>query len=250
MGLDEGLNPVKPKTLPPFLNTLGNKTGPVSRNYIKKISTDIVFSEDVVRDRCFHMLPYDEKYFYEALDIGTLISVPQKSGIPLSRHNSRLPLSKHLPCHLTKSSTHLKSVSHKKRLKIEDTEYKLSEGRSTKLSVEEDTPQRSPIFMTESEDTGDVDKGAKSTTKPEPKSKHGWDTYLMSMLSSNTAHWIVHKRISPSEEQSRLNSLLVQWYGQPEHTDLIREDMSEKEFDLPSPHDKVQKKTWKKSEAK
>ncbi|XP_064600899.1 HEAT repeat-containing protein 4-like [Liolophura sinensis] len=248
MGSDEGLNLVKPKTLPPFLNTLGNKSGPVSRNYIKKISTDIVFSEDVVRDRCFHMLPYDEKYFYEALDLSTLISVPNKSHIPLSRHNSRLPLSRHMPCHLTKTPTHLKPMSHKKCLKIDDTESKLSEGRSTKLGGGKDTPQRSPVFMTESEGSGDEDKDAKSTTKPDTDSKHGWDAYLMSMLSSSTAHWIVHKRMSPCEEQSTLNSLLLKWHGQPEHTDLIREDMSE-EFDLASPHDKIQKKPWKKSEA-
>ena len=43
---------------------------PVSRSYLKKISTDLTFSEDVVRDRCFHMVPYDEKYLYEALDPG------------------------------------------------------------------------------------------------------------------------------------------------------------------------------------
>jgi hypothetical protein len=40
---------------------------PVDRKYLKKISSDLHFEEDVVKDRCYHMLPYDEKYLYEAL---------------------------------------------------------------------------------------------------------------------------------------------------------------------------------------
>lgn len=41
---------------------------PVQRSYLKRISADLSFSEDVVHDRCFHMVPYDRKYLFQALD--------------------------------------------------------------------------------------------------------------------------------------------------------------------------------------
>lgn len=35
---------------------------PVDRRYLKKISNGMTFDESVVKERCFHMLPYDSKY--------------------------------------------------------------------------------------------------------------------------------------------------------------------------------------------
>lgn len=35
---------------------------PLDRKHIQKISGVLTFDEDVVKDRCFHMLPYDSRY--------------------------------------------------------------------------------------------------------------------------------------------------------------------------------------------
>ena len=35
---------------------------PVDKRYLKKISTEMKFQEDVVKERCFFMMPYDPKY--------------------------------------------------------------------------------------------------------------------------------------------------------------------------------------------
>lgn len=42
--------------------------------YLQRISSDISFSEDVVRDRSFHLLPYDKKYLKEVFDTSDIVS--------------------------------------------------------------------------------------------------------------------------------------------------------------------------------
>jgi len=80
------------------------KPEPIPKNYLKKISTDISFDEDVIKERCFHMLPYDEKYLYEALSPGGLVPEPPKMKIPPGRHNARKTDVRHMPCNLTATS--------------------------------------------------------------------------------------------------------------------------------------------------
>jgi len=41
---------------------------PVDKRYLKKISTEMKFGEDVVRERCFFMMPYDSKYLLVSMD--------------------------------------------------------------------------------------------------------------------------------------------------------------------------------------
>ena len=86
------------------------KTGPnvpgVSKRYISQISSDLSFSEDVVRDRCFHLLPYDEKYFREALDISHIVPPRPKAKEVMGRCNNRVSETKHLPCHIKNRNTH------------------------------------------------------------------------------------------------------------------------------------------------
>ena len=78
----------------------------VSKQYLKQISSDLSFSEDVVKDRCFHLLPYDEKYFREALDISDIVTSHPKTKEIMGRHNNRASDTKHLPCHIKKRNTH------------------------------------------------------------------------------------------------------------------------------------------------
>lgn len=87
---------------------------PVDRRYLKKISSDLHFGEDVVKDRCFHMLPYDEKYLFEALSLDGIVEAPEKAKIPPGRHDSRGTDNRHMPCNLTKSTkSHLKPLKRK-----------------------------------------------------------------------------------------------------------------------------------------
>ena len=96
----------KSQHLPRQNTKSGVVTPGVSRQYLKQISCDLSFSEDVVKDRCFHLLPYDEKYFREALDISDIVPSRPKTKEIMGRHNNRVSDTKHLPCHIRKRNTH------------------------------------------------------------------------------------------------------------------------------------------------
>ena len=107
VGADESaLKHQKPTRLhrPVYKSTKGLPD--VNEDYIRKISTDISFGEDVVKDRCFHLVPYSDKYFYEALDVSDIITPPPVTTKPIGRHNNRVADKKHLPCHIKTRSSH------------------------------------------------------------------------------------------------------------------------------------------------
>ena len=52
----------KPLTSSLTLKTAHADDTPVDKRYLKKISTEMKFEEDVVKERCFFMMPYDTKY--------------------------------------------------------------------------------------------------------------------------------------------------------------------------------------------
>ena len=107
--------PSKPKQKPvSILEPHDNTSAPVEDRYIKKISADLRFSEEVVKEKCFHMLPYDEKYFWEALDIGDLIVKPPAGKLfdrcGGGRHNNRGPDIRHAPCLISNSKKSLRPM--------------------------------------------------------------------------------------------------------------------------------------------
>ncbi|XP_053407054.1 uncharacterized protein LOC123546772 isoform X2 [Mercenaria mercenaria] len=273
---------------------------PISKDYLKKVSFDLAFEEEVVKERCFHALPYDEKYMSEAFDIGDLVPLPPRAKIPVGRHNSRGIDVRHMPCNLTKSTKpHLKPLRRKiteraqqmhleaiKREELREIQKRIQEKQRVLERVEEKIEQdteegrteRESVFLTETKpetisstqkteatlpatfsETVEPTVTWKSTTKTttdheditEPKEKRGndWDAYLMSIISSNTANWIVYERTpAGAQDREKLQNLLKKWYGTPEHTDLVREDMSDTEIE-PEDEEKTPKKKWTKKEA-
>jgi len=251
-------------------------SAPINKNYLKLVSNDLRFEEDVVKERCYHALPYDEKYLYEALDIAGIVTLPPKSKMPTGRHNTRGEDHRHMPCNLTKSThSHLKPMKrkimerakemHAEALKREQLRaiqqriiethnaQKLKEQESgrTDDGEEESEKEKSGIFITEtqqddneSEETREAEEAeekdkvpklrlkkppkvetakmirkasalktqtktaaellAEDEEKKEQKERVGndWDSYLMSLLSNNTATWIVYER-TPAGSQDR-----------------------------------------------
>ena len=107
VGADKtSFKPRRSLNLPRSERKTGLVTPGVSKQYIKQISSDLTFSEDVVRDRCFHLLPYDEKYFRETLDISDIVSPRPKTKEVMGRYNNRVSETKHLPCHIKNRNTH------------------------------------------------------------------------------------------------------------------------------------------------
>lgn len=240
---------------------------PVSQQYLKKISVDLSFEEDVVRERCFFALPYDEKYMYEAFDISDIVTLPVKSKFLTGRHNARGLDLRHMPCNLRKSSkSDLKPLKrkiiqraremHKEALKREEKKQIQALAKSKKTSLDELTEEAEEssepsVFLTETkvepkakpsekvqvkpkaeeatkfdkkltviEEVKHEVKSVKARTKSEisetfteeeegKKKTDDWDSYLMSVLSQNTAKWLVYNRTQVgTQERERLEALL------------------------------------------
>ena len=237
----------------------GQSPEPVSRQYLKKVSLDLNFEEEVVKERCFFALPYDEKYMYEAFDISDIVTVPVKSKFPIGRHNARGHDIRHMPCQLTKSTkSPLKPLKRKiierarqmhiealKREEKRETHLMLKPKKTSLDDLEEETEESSEpsVFLTETKPLSK--EQTKSTIKPdrkltetqfeakaipevkvvkvktrsdasvvsseveEEKKGNHWDAYLMSLLSKNTANWIVYEKTSlGSNEREKLVPLL------------------------------------------
>lgn len=235
--------------------------------YLKKISTDLKFDEAVVKDRCFHMLPYDEKYLWEAVNPTDIVPLPPKPRFPVGRHNSHGRDLRHMPCHLNHNKRqHLKPLQkdvatkalqlHKQAVHetpkltasidhVKDSEEYQGESVFLTENTENNSESRIPSLPPRKQDAYAIQQSVKDS---KPVKKHEWDAYLLSNLSKNTANWIVHTRMSPTEEKSRLTNLLHDWHGEPDHIDLVRDDISDGELDEEK-EVKKQKKKWKTKEA-
>ena len=211
----------------PMLRPSGKLPSTVSDDYVKRISTGLEFTEDVVRERCFHTLPYDQKYFKEALDISSIVPHPPKSKQPVGRHNARGSNAQHLPCNIQKRDTHrLKPMKRRiiqKAMQMHQ-EAMLKEYERCKKEAEEARARASQVFITEAE--------LKEERPMVPDNE--WDEYLMSILSETTARWIINTRVPPGDQQEKLKVMLDTYYGPHDDDDnrseLFRDDISEGEL--------------------
>ncbi|XP_070540803.1 HEAT repeat-containing protein 4-like isoform X2 [Ptychodera flava] len=231
------------------IGKLPEAPGNLTRGYLKKISTDLKFSEDVVEQRGAHTLPYNANKLATVYDFTGFVKPPPKTQITIGRHNTRGPDRKHLPCNLKKRHHHLMPLDHKKRGKqmtkeeeeaaetdsdfrdseTSDESDRLSElksPRSVKLKLPgSPTPAGSPepanTFLTE------ATLAAKDCMEKSVKEAMKWEEYLMLSLSKTTARWIASEK-SAGPQQDLLEKFLVEQYGEPQHpTDtLLRDDAS------------------------
>jgi hypothetical protein len=168
---------------------------PVDRKYLKKISSDLHFEEDVVKDRCYHMLPYDEKYLYEALSLDGIVRPLGRAKIPPGRHDARGADVRHMPCNLTKSSkSHLKPL----RRKIMEKAKQMRDDALQKAAIEEEKRKAEAIPEEEEEE---VVKQSFFITEPLPLPKPSSVRY-----QPPTPHWEIAKQKAvkpPSEIQEQ-----------------------------------------------
>ncbi|XP_052225265.1 HEAT repeat-containing protein 4-like isoform X2 [Dreissena polymorpha] len=301
--------------------TTDDSKDPINKEYLKKVSFDLNFEEEVVKERCFHALPYDEKYMYEAFDVGDLVKLPIKTKFPVGRHNARGGDNRHMPCYLTKSTkSHLKPLRRKiteraqqmhiealKREQLREIQQRIIEKHralergepiaedTIKESLEEEQePREGGFFLTETKPSKtsrvELDKADKPSKTAEDKAKdkkslsvprpsigrssaskshsrtaaeiqaededkkekkksqgNNWDAYVISLLSMNTANHLVYEKTAPGTAmREKLENMVKEWYGVPEHTDLIREEISDSEEEEEKA--KIPKKKWRKKE--
>lgn len=61
--------------------------------------------------------------------------------------------------------------------------------------------------------------------------------------------WVCYCYVCFLTFRQKLENHLKKWYGLPEHTDLVRDEMSDTEMEKEKDADKKPKKKWKKKEA-
>ncbi|XP_059168753.1 HEAT repeat-containing protein 4-like [Physella acuta] len=240
---------------------------PVSKRYVKMISEDLSFSEDVVAGRCLHSMPYNPKYFEDIFKPGELIMkmkrersisekyASQKTDISLNVNKKVKPLClPPLDANVKGKATQLHQqalVSHKKtqKQKLETNNIFMTECPTN------DAPTTNPKLKTYT--LKKTDKGISSVNSEEANEekfnlannqteKNDWDEFLMSKLSQLTANWIAHECTPEDQQKGKLTGVLKSWYGAPTHTDLVREDCSDGEED--EKKTQVVKTKWVKQE--
>lgn len=257
---------------------------PVQRSYLKRISADLSFSEDVVHDRCFHMVPYDRKYLFQALDPYDIVSPQPHAKIPPGRHDARGMDQRHMPCHLTKSyKPQLKPLKRKimeraremhKAVVTQDTDTDVSSvdsffmtevsGASSDIAKTEDVQQvvpkekkqvkstkgvkkRSPRKTASNQSSIDTERETQQAWERFCKETYDWDAYTLSRVSSHMAKWVVLEKMPEGEERDRLKKLVEAWYGRQDSSDLLLESLGElKKEETVDKKEKDEKKPQKK----
>ena len=155
----------------------------ISRSYLKKVSTGLVFNEDVLQDRAPHTLPYKEGDLHAVFRSGGLFHAKANTVGPGGRHDTRGVVKRHALCHL-KGPKKLKPL---RRSKISPA--------TTDTGKHIPTPKVHVKVMPSSTDTA-LSKSAV---------KHEWDEFVLACLSQSTAKWIINEQSSGSDKE-RLKS--------------------------------------------
>ncbi|KAJ8026097.1 HEAT repeat-containing protein 4 [Holothuria leucospilota] len=205
-----------------------------STNYLKRISEDLTFSEEVVKSHASHSLPYDKTDLKEVF----------RFDRPRRRRKKTLPDTeeklhargwekKHIPCHIHKLSEHKLTPLKvpKFRLKRENQEELVLAG-----SENLDEKKSDHIFLTESLLRQSIDDKSSDEKEPELEAKKSetWDSQLLMKLSKNTARWIVSEKTLEGAQKERLEGLLDEVHGVPSGPidTLIRDDASVSDLGL------------------
>lgn len=174
----------------------------ISQSYLKKISTGLVFNEDVLQDRAPHTLPYNEDELKTVFRTGGLCHAKGHSIGLVGRHDTRGVVKRHALCHL-KGPRKLKPLIRSKTLPaITDTERTI--------------PATTKAKVTQSFTENTLSQGS---------SEHEWDEFVLACLSKSTAQWIINEQSSGSDKE-RLNSFYEKRIKETEET-LLSKELSE-----------------------
>ncbi|XP_038046903.1 HEAT repeat-containing protein 4-like isoform X2 [Patiria miniata] len=197
------------------------------RDYLQKISSDLLFSEDVVKTHAAHTLPYDRESIREAYDYSDIVQREKKRFVgPVGRYNPRTT-NQHLPCHIKKRSHHRLEPIRKQKLKPIGAAANEEDKETVKTDSDSRLGPKSPAFLTE-DPMIEASAEEANATQARTKYSQNWDEHLLMHLSKNTARWIVGEQTSEGPQKDKLHRLLVDMYGEPSgHLDtLIHDEVS------------------------
>ena len=158
----------------------------LSKAYVSSISDNLSFSEDVIRDRSAHTLPYSATHSREVFRDLDSVSKRPRTNMPTGRHDSRRPTLRHMPCHLPDTTV---SIQRHCPLPSVKTNIKKNEYSTEKLKQVIE-PDISVLNI---------------------KPKYSWDQYVMHLLSKETAEFVI-KEYTSGNQQSKLMTILDNKY--------------------------------------
>ncbi|XP_022098321.1 HEAT repeat-containing protein 4-like isoform X2 [Acanthaster planci] len=206
----------------------GQRQNMLRRDYLQKISSDLLFSEDVVKTHAAHTLPYDRHSIQDAYDYSGIIQREKKQCVgPVGRYNSRTT-NQHLPCHIKKRSHHRLEPLRKPKLKPIGPATSEEDKETVRTESESKLGPKSLVFLTEDPLAIEASAEEASARQPQAKYSQNWDEHLLMNLSKNTARWIVGEQTAEGPQRDKLHRMLVDMYGEPpSHMDtLIHDDVS------------------------
>ena len=172
----------------------------ISRSYLKKVSTGLVFNEDVLQDRAPHTLPYSEGNLHEVFRHGGLFHAKANAEGLGGRHDPRGVVKRHALCHL-KGPRKLKPMR-RSRTTPADAEKLIP---TPKIKVVQSSPD---------------------TTLSKVAERHEWDEYVLACLSHSTAKWIINEQSSGSDKE-RLNSFFENRMKATEEKSAVDDGLAE-----------------------
>lgn len=203
-------------------------------NYFKRISEDLVFSEDVVRTHASHSLPYDRSDLKEVFSFKKTQKKKKKTLTDsVEKFHARGFEKKHLPCNIHKISEHKLTPLKvpKFRLNRENQEELVLAGTE---NVE--LKNKEPVFLTENllESQWSDHSIAEREMEVGLSPSRTWDSMLLMKLSKNTARWIVSEKTCEGPQKDRLDRILGDVHGVPSGPidTLIRDDASVSDLGL------------------
>ncbi|GFN92089.1 heat repeat-containing protein 4 [Plakobranchus ocellatus] len=110
-----GRSPTPSMLLP--MTIVPQDANPVNSRYVKMVSNGMSFAQEVVEDRCLHMMPFSEKYFEEVFNPGAFVPAPKKTTQIIGRHDKRGTDIRHMPCYLKKIAKPLPLTPLRKQVK-------------------------------------------------------------------------------------------------------------------------------------
>ena len=173
------------------------------RDYLQKISSDLLFSEEVVRAHAAHTLPYDRSSIQDAYNYTSIIKRERKQFVgPVGRYNSRVS-DQHLPCHIKKRSHHRLEPLRKKKPQPIISSINEEDKEREKANSDSVNKPTSKAFLTE--DPAAIEGSAEEANAKQVKAKHSqsWDEHLLLHLSKNTAAgWLESRRLRAPRKTS------------------------------------------------
>ncbi|CAL1546069.1 unnamed protein product [Lymnaea stagnalis] len=200
------------------MTIINQDKNPVCRKYVKMISSDISFTDDVIEDRCLHMMPYNQKYFENVFNPTKIIG-KRKLG-KRSKSSLDIPLAPRALKEKTNPQTlaPLQKNVKEKAIQLHQQALTFSPNYKKSKNTDNDTLKNAAqFFLTETTDEG-VHKAPKLKPLEQPRSSKTKDNTREIHLQACADNIpVIRQKPTMSAETTEFKKDLVELDGKSTH---------------------------------